>query len=310
MAPRESEAMGVPDFEGGWSSQPSGWRASAIRQAAFAVSLAHVINEVKREPVCPLAVREIWAYWDERSGSPKSLKLAVIWGTRPFLGAAQGGDSEGAHAGWSEREMLRESMGFWSACAQERDEGALAHPFPPLETMLRSKGLRLSLIYRDLRAGELGAPKAKAAAMWRARRKTLREAAGEVSDLLGSIAAAIAYAALPMPSRQLTLGAIRHARDEGVALAREALEFKGPEREAALEYDFACREAGEEASSIGNAVACMLYLQGFFASLGESGDWWRLAGAGEQEALFGLLCRLEPKWGESLDAMSRSRLAT
>lgn len=300
--------MGVPDFEGGWSTQPSAWRASSIRQAAFAVSLAHVINEVKREPVCPLSVREIWAYWDERAGSPKSLKLAVLWGIRPPAGAAEGEAPGGTHAGWSVEDMLRESKDFWSACATERDEGALHAPFPSLEALLRKRGLRLSLIYRDSRAGALPDAKARCAAMWRLRRRTLRDAAGEVSDLLRSVGAAIAYAALPMPSRQLTLGALREAREEGTALARQALEFQGPHEEAALEYDFACREAGEEAASMSNAVACLIFMQGFFIALGDHPKWWRMAAGGEQEAFFGLLCRLEPKWGESLDAMQRSRL--
>jgi hypothetical protein len=300
--------MGVPDFEGGWSTQPSAWRGSAVRQAAFAVSLAHVINEVKREPVCPLSVREIWAYWDERAGSPKTLKLAVVWGTRPVAGAAEGEGAQGTHAGWTMEQMKRESKDFWSACAFERDEGLLQAPFPCLEAVLRNKGLRLSLIYRDSRAQALPDALAREARMWRARRQTLREASGEVSDLLRSIGAAIAYAALPMPSRQLTLGAIREARVEGERLAREALAFRGGDEDAALEYDFACRQAGEDSSSKSNAVACMIYMQGFFMALGESPKWWRMAGGGEQEAFFGLLCRLEPKWGESLDAMQRSRL--
>lgn len=307
--------MGVPDFDGGWASQPSQWKASGVRQAAFALSLAHVINEMKRSPVCPLAVWEIWAYWDEGVRTPKSLRLAVFWGRRPAV-EERGPEAEaetgrgGEAAVESLRERLRESKEFWAVNAHERDEGMLAWPFPSMEALLMKRGRRFSLLYRDTRVESLDQHKSRAHRFWRARRVTLREAGGEVADLLRQIGAAISYAAMPMPSQRLTLWEIREARESGMGIAIEALMHCATHervRDAELEYDFACRTAGEMAVEQSNAVVCMAWLQGFFMALGESELWAKVAGGGEQEAFFGLLCRLEPRWGESLDAMARSR---
>lgn len=299
--------MGVPDFDGGWSMQPSMWRQSCVRQAAFALSMAHVINEVKREPVCPLAVREIWAYWDQSSGSPKAFKLHVAWGRRPKVGLPC--ETNWIDAKPDERDLM-ESKEFWSVCAHERDEGILAHPFIPLATIMANPNRRMSLLYRDTRVESIGDLSRRSSWLWRMRRKTLRDASGEVGDLLRTIGSAIAYAALPMPSQRLTLRELRDAREQGMGLAIEALmscASHDKDEDSAWEYDFACREAGEEAVGKGNAVMCMAYLQGFFMALGDHEAWGHVAGAGEQEVYFGLLCRIEPKWGESLDAMARSR---
>lgn len=301
--------MGVPDFDGGWSSQPSIWRDACIRQAAFALSLAHVINEVKREPVCPLAVREIWAYWDSDWPSPRSFKLAVQWGRRPQVDFNNPDKPVSPEELW---EMTAESKDFWGVCAQEMDEGMLGHPFPPLESLLSRAGRKLSLIYRDTRVEPLMQSQSRQHRLWRMRRETLRSSAGEVADLLRTIGAAVAYCALSMPSQRLTLGEIRKAREDGVALAEQSLincALHAGEREAGFEYDFACREAGEVAVEMGNTVKSMAYLQGFFTALSESPQWCRVAGGGEQEVFFGMLCRIETKWGESLDAMQRARLS-
>lgn len=302
--------MGVPDFDGGWNKQPSQWRPSSVRQAAFALSLAHVINELKREKVCPLAVREIWAYWDQNSGSPKTLKLAVAWGVRPE-GAVRKGSKPPPPTPEALIYAERESREFWAVSAQERDEGMLSWPFPNFEVMLAPKFRRYALLYRDNRSTQLAALSAREARLWRARRATLRGAGGEVADLFRQLGSAISYAALPMPSQRLTLSELRLSREEGAALAVESLLHCSAHGKAhadvELEYDFACREAGERSAERGNAVLSMAFLQGFFMALGDSPDWWRVAGGGEQEAFFNLLCRLEPTWGESLDAMARSR---
>lgn len=306
--------MGVPDFDGGWASQPSQWKPSGVRQAAFALSLAHVINEMKRESVCPLAVWEIWAYWDEGARTPKALNLAVFWGTRPAVEFdVPDREPKSGTAAWVEksREELNDSKEFWAVSAHERDEGMLAWPFPSMEALLKKKGRRFSLLYRDTRVSPLEELKARSHRFWRARRVALREAGGEVADLLRQIGAAISYAAMPMPSQRLTLWEIRDAREKGMGIAIEALMHCATHErmvDAELEYDFACRAAGEMAVEQTNAVLCMAWLQGFFMALGESELWAEVAGGGEQEAFFGLLCRLEPKWGESLDAMARSRV--
>lgn len=301
--------MGVPDFDGGWSNQPSQWRPSCVRQAAFALSLAHVINEMKREKVCPLAVREIWAYWDQNAGNPKNLKIAVFWGRRPE-GAVRRSDRPKTLTHEQLAEAERESREFWAVSAHERDEGILSWPFPSLEAMLARKDRRFSLLYRDTRVETLAGLAAREARLWRARRATLRTASGEVADFMRQLGAAISFAAMPMPPQRLTLAEVRDAREEGMGLAIESLMHCAAHEslsDIALEYDFGCREAGERAAERGNAVLCMAFLQGFFMALGDSQDWWRVAGGGEQEAFFVLLCRLEPFWGESLDAMARVR---
>jgi hypothetical protein len=301
--------MGVPDFEGGWASQPSQWLPSGVRQASFALSLAHVINEMKRSTVCPLAVWEIWAYWDEGARTPKALKLAVFWGVRPQVGV-KAIEVDPKMNPQQIEAALKESKEFWAVSSHERDEGILAWPFPSMETLLRAKNRRFSLLYRDTRVEPLDQIKTRSARFWRARRMTLREAGGEVSDLLRQIGAAISYAAMPMPSQRLTLWEIREAREGGMGIAIEAMLHCATHEsvmDAELEYDFACRAAGEMAVEQTNAVLCMAWLQGFFMALGESDLWAKVAGGGEQEAFFGLLCRLEPKWGESLDAMARLR---
>ena len=300
--------MGIPDFEGEWSSQPSIWRQACIRQAAFAMSLAHVINEVKRTPVCPLAVSEIWAYWDGSGSSPRSFKLAIDWGRRPRVDLRIlpiCSPQEYAHQ-WAE------SKEFWSVCSHERDEGMLANPFPSFEAVLSKLGRNFSLLYKDTRVEEIDPRATRHSRLWRARRQTLRTSGAEVADLLRMMAAACAYEALPMPSQRLTLGALRDAREAGIGLAIEsllscALHIK--HSDAGNEYDFACREAGENALEMSNAVMTMAYLQGFFTALSESPQWCRVAGSGEQEVFFGLLCRIETKWGESLDAMQRVRMS-
>jgi hypothetical protein len=269
--------------------------------------MAHVINEVKRSPVCPLAVREIWAYWDQSCGSPKAFKLHVSWGRRPKVGLpceAEWGDGKPTEL------EVRESKEFWCVCVHERDEGLLGYPFIPLATIMAHPNRRMSLLYRDKRVEPMWDLTSHTSWLWRMRRKTLREAGGEVGDLLRNIGSAIAYAALPMPSQRLTLGELRDAREQGMGLAIEALMScfaHQKAEESALEYDFACREAGDQAVEKGNAVMCMAYLQGFFMALGDHEAWGQVAGGGEQEVFFGLLCRIEPKWGESLDAMARSR---
>lgn len=303
--------MGVPDFEGDWTNQTSQWKPACVRQAAFALSLAHVINEMKRELVCPLAVREIWAYWDADAGNPKGLKLAVQWGDRAPVSIKKEGERFAPMAADVLIEQAWDSREFWAVSAHERDEGILTWPFPKLEVALSKKGRRFSLLYRDTRVSELPELAARSARLWRARRATLREAGGEVADLFRQVGAAIAYAALPMPSQRLTLMELRDAREEGMGLAIEALIQCAAHldaRDAEIEYDFTCREAGERAVELGSSVMCMAYLQGFFMALGDNKQWARVAGGGEQEVLFGLLCRLEPIWGESLDAMARSRI--
>jgi hypothetical protein len=300
--------MGVPNFDGHWSSQPSIWKVSGIKQCAFALSLAHVINEVKREPVCPLAVYEIWAYWSSKSSTPRDFKLAVVWGYRPSIHVAPpkkvGADHE-------MMEQLIDSKEFWNVSACERDEGMIGFPFPSLENLLKREDMRFSLVYRDTRVEPLPGSRLSDHRLWRARRATLRSSAGEVSDLMRSLGAAFSYAALPMPSTSLTFSAMREVREQGIGLAIECLmacALREKESDAGIEYDFACRDAGQMAVEKGNAVLCSEYLQGFFMALGEHSQWSRVAGGGEQEVFFGLLCRIEPIWGESLDAMQRVRL--
>ena len=300
--------MGVPDFEGGWASQPSIWRQACLRQAAFAMSLSHVVNESKREAVCPLAVSEVWAHWDEGGPSPKGFKLAVEWGRRPAAAISEMGRPPMGRA--EEIAKLADSRGFWSSCAHERDEGMLARPFPGMDALLARESERFALLYRDSRVEPLAGARARGHLLWRARRAALASRAGEVGDLLRSVGAAMAYAALPMPSGRLTLGELRDARERGMGLAIEALMSCASHRgraDSAMEYDFACREAGEAAVEMGNAVKSMAYLQGFFTALSESPWWAGVAGGGEQEAFFCLLCRIETKWGESLDAVERCR---
>ena len=297
--------MGIPNFDGGWSSQPSIWRHACIRQASFAMSLAHVINEMKREIVCPLAVAEIWAYWDPSGSSPKSFKILVEWGLRPSL------EPKKATPFMSRElysELCAESRDFWVACAHERDEGMLTNPFAPIETILSKPNRAFSLLYKDTRVSMIEPHSTRHARLWRARRLTLKKFAGEVSDLLRMMGAACAYEALPMPSQRLTLGELRDAREAGMGLAIESLlnsVLHQRKLDAGNEYEFACREAGATALEMSNAVMCMAYLQGFFCALNESPHWSLVAGSGEQEVFFGLLCRIDPKWGESLDAMQR-----
>jgi hypothetical protein len=280
-----------------------------VKQCAFALSLAHVINEVKRAPVCPLAIYEIWAYWSSEGSSPREFKLAVAWGRRP---STQAGEVRIPYAPAEIAEHLSESKDFWNVSAVERDEGMLGHPFPSLEAVLSRKNMRFSLVYRDTRVEPLSDMSMRQHRLWRARRATLRSSAGEVSDLMRSLAYAFSYSALPMPSQRLTLGEVRDAREEGIGLAIECLmecAMHEGEVEAGLEYDFACRDAGQIAVEKVNAVLCASYLQGFFMALGDHPQWARVAGGGEQEVFFGLLCRIEPIWGESLDAMQRVRMA-
>ena len=238
-----------------------------------------------------------------------SNKLAVFWGRRP-----EGAVRIEARAKTLDPQVIieavRESREFWAVSAHERDEGILSWPFPSLDAMLARKDRRFSLLYRDTRVESLPGLAAREAKMWRARRATLRIAGGEVSDIMRQLGAAISFAAMPMPSQRLTLAEVRDAREEGMGLAIEALMHcatHGERDDVALEYDFGCREAGERSVELGNAVLCMAFLQGFFMALGDNQDWWRVAGGGEQEAFFVLLCKLEPLWGESLDAMARAR---
>lgn len=299
--------MGIPAFDGDWSAQPTMWRKDCLREAAFALSLAHVLNENKRVGMSPLAVREIWAYWDESAGSPKEFRLALFWGPRPGAKAPKGSQApwagETEASAWARDE--RESREFWVACAQERDEGHLLTVFQNPKSALAKKGRRFALIYRDDRIGDSPQLSRHMSRLWLARRKSLMEASGEVGSLLRSVGSAIAQAALGDPVRRLGIEEVAAARERGEELARRGLARAGMEGHE-IEYDFACREAGEMAAA-SDAVRARALMLGFFGTLVESGKWSELGGSGEQEMFFTLLCRIEPKWNESLDAIARVR---
>lgn len=283
------------------------WRADGILRAGLLLAVGHAINESKSTMACPLAVAEAWACWDPSEPAPRRARLELYWGTRPE--SAPSGDE----AGWArfggfaaakeQSERAWRSIVEEALCARSEDE---RYPIPKwtgpqVPGKVRGSGKsreRRILVYRDTRSPESVGGRL-ASRLWLDRREALKSAPGEAASLFSELGKAFAAAALPRAGDQLTLGAIRESRAIGAQIGQEAIgsgEFwENYSEKVAFDYDMACREVGQMASESDSMEEASAMLDGFFMALGRNPIWPLLAGGGEQEAYFALLCRLEPE---------------
>lgn len=283
------------------------WSPPFIKLLAQAISLGHVTNENKRAALSPSAVREVWAYWDDRDSFPKKVRLALFFGSRPGRPEAPEKPSDPFV---SLDKMKARSALFWREALGLKQIEAGQSVFLSTTALLADPHRRMSLIYRDSRLERPAELERADARLWVARRRTLARAGGETASLLMTLGQAMAYEALPMPSERLSLGQIQRAREKGQLIGISAIGERASEAGAsiALKYDFACREAGDSAGGADNAVEASALLQGFFLTLASNQRWATVGGGGEHEALFSLLCRLEKKWQGSLDELAEKQI--
>ncbi len=295
-------AEGIGGFAPGKIHGSPLWRAEGILRAGLLLAVGHALNESKSQAACPLALAEAWVSWDPAESAPRQARLELFWGTR--YGAGPSGRDEG----WGEGGFARakaDSDRAW----REIVGSALAEPevdCAPSPKWAGDSGAargrrdreRRILVYRDTRCPE-GVGGRLASKLWLERREALKKAPGEAASLFSELGKALACAALPRAGDDLGLGRLRGARAEGARIGKEAIgsgEFWESDAEkVAFDYDMACREIGEIASEAGTMEEASGILDGFFLELGRNPIWPLLAGGGEQEAYFPLLCRLEPE---------------
>lgn len=276
------------------------WRSEAIRKAALILAIGHALNETKSAETCPLAMAEVWACWDPAESAPRQARLELFWGTRPGSPSSDDFKAWGKHGGFAGARS--KSAEAWACILKSAGCGNGRAPFSLNGSGERRVGNRMGqerriLVYRDSRCRE-GIAEPLASKLWRARRSALKEAPGEAASLFSELGKAMACASLPEGSGKLSLDQLRAARRTGQSIAREALGSKETwmrdfER-IEFDYDLACRELGQTASEAGSMEEASGMMDGFFSELGQSEIWPLLAGGGEQEAFFPLLCRLEP----------------
>ena len=298
LAMSASGGFWLPDDPGMLCGQV--WRRGGIEGVLGALSLSHSINETKASDRCPVAVREIWAVWNGSSPYPRDCKPAVFFGTRP--------GEPMFPPGWAQMESMGRS--FWSEAFG--DVGSIPPPKAFVSSISRGAA-RASLVFRDSRVGDSAGLKARSHMLWRARRDAIGKAPGEVGSLLAAIGEGLAWevfgkvgrgaSGMTDPSQE------REARVSGAETAASGLAGSfwenDPERRA-LDFDFSCREIGEESFSTGSFELAAAMVSSFFKTLSDEGEVWRgLAGGGEQEVFFPYLCALEGRWRSAIPSAGR-----
>lgn len=294
------------------------WPPDSLEAIANIISLAHVINENKRANLSPKAISEIWAYWDMHADEGvRGIKVAIFWGERPGREVRNPKQNDP----FSVDERHKASVDFLNQCLSLLDAQNLEFPkmsghsedskisSPVTVKALLARHLKMVLVYRDSRIKkpfEFESTR-NHSLLWRARRQTLMTAAPEVSDLLISLGVLLARQAKGPSNMDLNheQSAIEKAYLEGLELAQDALNdifLSSSHQEHELNYNFACRALGEIVEESSSEQIASAMFKGFFSELGRQPLWSKLAGSGENEAFFPLLCQLEPFWEDALEA--------
>lgn len=290
----DSGGFGLPDDPRMLSGRV--WGRHGMQRLASCLSLSHSINETKASGLSPLAVREIWAVWKSSDPYPREARPAVFLGGRP---------GEPAPSGEVLRSKGLATRAFWRSAF-----GDVSGMFSPPRSFMRRSENRALLVFRDERMTEPAALEAVSGVFWRARRNTIRMAPSEAGSLLSGVGESLAWEAFEHErakaggkwGQRASTDELARAFEKGLAVANEGLagSFWGNDSERrALDFDFACREAGDAAFEPGSFEVAREVFRSFFSVLAAGADWHWLAGAGEQEAFFPFLCALEGRWAGS-----------
>lgn len=273
------------------------WSSESLGAAALTLALGHASNEARHEPACPLALESVWALWDPSQGAPRAIDLALSFAPRP-LGLSP------LERRLPQEQQRARTLDFWRACLIRAGwaPGRIARMLAPSWSQHQRQGARRALIYQDSRCGapiESAETSLRKAALWRERRATLRAAPGESASLFADIGKTLAASALTCEGGELPIASLAPSREVGQRLAEQALRegafwVHDPERRA-FDYDLACREAGEEASGAPSARHAQELIEAFFWRFASDTLWPTLAGSGEQEVYFPMLCQIEPQ---------------
>lgn len=268
-------------------------------KAAVLLSLGHMLNERKHTHRTPLALREAWGVWDPSAAAPRNIKIGLFWGPRP--NDAPNRTDAYIPKGVELEEWIKKSRRYWSFVLHE--DLLAPVPFENPTRFIGTKKGRSVLIYKDTRCSLFPSMRNAQSDFWHMRRSTLKEAPNEAGHFFAQLGGVLAVAAKPAANEELPISRLREARQAGEAMAEEALQasfwIHDPER-SNLDYDFACREAGQTANDFDSADEASAFLETFFTCLASNKHWAKLAQGGEQEVFFPLLCRLEQKWTDRL----------